>query len=282
METFLSDLGSSTGLTIPVVLALVAMGACSGFLAGLLGIGGGMVMVPVMTLLFASQGFPIGDVVKMAVATSLSTILFTSVSSVRAHWKQGAVKIALLRWLGPGAMLGTFAGAQFAGALPGQVLALVFAGIVGWVSLQMLRNAKRPPGNAPMPGRLGLFTVGLGIGGVSSLVGAGGGFLTVPFLSRSGVAIREAVATSAGMGFPIAAGGLVGYVLAGLHAPGLPPHTLGYVYLPALGVLVMCSVTTAPWGARLAHSMPTVRLKQVFALVLLALAAAMLHRALQG
>lgn len=267
-------------IDIPTILILLAMGAGSGFLAGLLGIGGGMVMVPLMTLLFASHGFPVGDVVKMAVATSLSTILFTSASSVRAHLRQGAVKVDLLLWLGPGALVGTFAGAQFAGALRGEVLALVFALVVGWVSLQMLRNAKQPPGNAPMPGRLGLGLVGLGIGGVSSLVGAGGGFLTVPFLSRSGVAIREAVATSSGMGFPIAAGGLVGYVVAGWGAQGLPEFSLGYVYLPALAVLVTCSVLTAPMGARLAHTMPTVRLKQVFAVVLLLLAAAMLHRAL--
>jgi len=261
-----------------LLLALAALGAGTGFLAGLLGIGGGMTMVPFLTLLLTAQGFPTGEIIKVALATSLSTILFTSASSVKAHFKRGAVRVDLLRWLGPGAFAGTFLGAQFAGALKGTWLAGLFALFVGYSALQMLRNKKPTPGRAT-PSNKAMAGVGALIGFVSSLVGAGGGFITVPFLTRCNVAMHQALATSAGMGFPIALGGLIGYLIAGLEAPGLPTGTVGYIYLPALVILAAASMLMAPWGAKTAHAMEVGRLKRIFALLLLSLSIYMLTKA---
>lgn len=263
-----------------LLIALIGLGAGTGFLAGLLGIGGGMTMVPFLTMLLTAQGFPTGEIIKVALATSLSTILFTSASSVRAHFKRGAVRLDLLKWMGAGAFFGTFIGAQFAGALKGTWLAGFFALFVGYSALQMLRNKKPTPGRA-MPGDKTMAGIGGLIGFISSLVGAGGGFLTVPFLTWCNVAMHQAVATSAGMGFPIALGGLVGYLVAGLDASGLPAGTVGYVYLPALAILAGASVLMAPLGAKTAHAMEVGRLKRIFALLLLSLAAYMLTKALE-
>lgn len=261
------------------LIALLVLGATTGFLAGLLGIGGGMTMVPFLTMLLTAQGFPTGEIIKVAVATSLSTILFTSISSVRAHLKRGAVRVDVLRWMGPGAFIGTFLGAQFAGALKGTWLAGIFAVFVGYSALQMLRSQKPTPGRETPTGRV-MSAVGGLIGFISSLVGAGGGFITVPYLTRCNVAMHQAVATSAGMGFPIALGGLIGYLVAGLDASGLPPGTVGYVYLPALAILALASVSMAPLGAKAAHAMAVGRLKKIFAGLLLCLSAYMLMKAI--
>lgn len=264
-----------------LLLALIALGAATGFLAGLLGIGGGMTMVPFLTMLLTAQGFPTGEIIKVALATSLSTILFTSLSSVRAHFRHGAVRMDILRWMGPGAFVGTFIGAQLAGALKGTWLAGFFAVFVGYSALQMLRGT-RPPAGRSTPKRGMMAGVGALIGFISSLVGAGGGFITVPYLTRCNVSVHQAVATSAGIGFPIALGGLIGYLVAGLDATGLPSGTLGYIYLPALAILAGASVVMAPWGAKTAHAMPVERLKKIFALLLLSLAAYMLTKAVEG
>ncbi|MFM1860026.1 MAG: hypothetical protein RL133_1526 [Pseudomonadota bacterium] len=268
-------------MDVTLLIALLVLGAATGFLAGLLGIGGGMTMVPFLTMLLTAQGFPTGEIIKVALATSLSTILFTSASSVRAHFKRGAVRLDLLKWMGLGAFIGTFTGAQFAGALKGTWLAGFFALFVGYSAIQMLRNKKPSPGRAT-PSNRAMTGVGGLIGFISSLVGAGGGFLTVPYLTWCNVAMHQAVATSAGMGFPIALGGLIGYLVAGLDATGLPSGTVGYIYLPALAILAGASVLMAPWGAKTAHAMEVGRLKKIFALLLLSLAGYMLTKALEG
>ncbi|NBT33982.1 MAG: sulfite exporter TauE/SafE family protein [Betaproteobacteria bacterium] len=267
---------SLTDLTL--LLELLALGAATGFLAGLLGIGGGMTMVPFLTMLFTARGFPPDTIVKTAIATSLSTILFTSISSARAHFKRGAVRIDLLRLMGVGACIGTFIGAHFAGALKDSALAAFFALFVGYSALQMLRGKKPKPGR-DTPGPIVLGIVGGGIGLISSLLGAGGGFITVPFLTWCNVTMHQAVATSAGLGFPIALGGLVGYIIAGAHLEHLPPGSLGFIYLPALVILSVASVLMAPVGARTAHAMKVDSLRRVFAVLLLGLAAYMLTRA---
>lgn len=263
------------------IAGLLLLGAFTGFAAGLLGIGGGMTLVPFLTLMFTAAKFAPAHVVHIAVATSLTTILFTSVSSVRAHHKRGAVRWDLIRWMGPGALIGTFAGAQIAGLLKTGVLALLFAGFVGFSALQMLRSKKSTDDNAPerLPSRGTLAGTGGVIGFVSSLVGAGGGFITVPFLNWAHVGMHKAVATSAAMGFPIALGGLAGYVFAGTRAEGLPPLSVGFIYLPALVACAATSVLFAPLGARTAHAMDVKTLKRVFALLLLALAGYMLWKA---
>lgn len=259
-----------------LILGLLLLGSATGFLAGLLGIGGGMVTVPFMTMLLSLQELPREAIVKMAIATSLTTILFTSLSSVRAHHRRGAVRWDLVRLLAPGILLGALLGAQLAGWLSSRVLAGFFGVFVGYSALRMLRPGKTASGRT-LPGTAGMLGAGSGIGVISSLVGAGGGFLTVPFLARGNVPLHHAVATSAACGFPIALAGTLGYVWAGrgLALPG----SLGYVYLPALACIASASVLTAPLGARAAHALPTAALRKVFALVLLALAIYMLWRA---
>ena len=263
-------------MDLTLILALLVLGAATGFLAGLLGIGGGMVMVPFMTMLLATQPIPAAETVKVAIATSLTTIVFTSMSSVRAHHRRGAVRWDLVRLLAPGILGGALLGAQVAGWMPGRVLAGFFGVFVGYSALQMLRGG-RAEATGRLPGPAGMLGMGGAIGGISSLVGAGGGFITVPFLTRGQVPIHHAVATSAACGFPIALAGTLGYMWAGrgLDLTG----SVGYVYLPALLCIASASVLTAPLGARAAHALPTATLRKVFALVLLALAAYMLSKA---
>ncbi len=258
---------------------LLALGACGGFLAGLLGIGGGMVLVPALVYLFDRQGFPPGMVVKMAIATSLATIAFTSLSSLRAHHRRGAVRWSVVRRMAPGLVVGSIAGAQLARRLPADLLALMFAVFVSYSAAQMFLN-RRPRPTRQLPAGPGMFGAGAGIGVLSSLVGAGGGFVSVPFMTWCNVAIHEAVGTSAALGFPIAAAGTLGYVVAGWNLPDPPPGALGYLWLPGLLSLVGASIAVAPAGAWVAHRLDVNQLKRVFALMLFALAAYMAAKGL--
>ncbi|HTN49186.1 MAG TPA: sulfite exporter TauE/SafE family protein [Burkholderiaceae bacterium] len=257
--------------------ALVLLGACTGFAAGLLGIGGGMLLVPFLTLLFTWRGYPSEHIVHMAIATSLATILFTSVSSVRAHDRRGAVLWRVVWLLAPGILAGSLVGAQIAGRLPTFWLSVIFAVFVGFSAVQMLADRKPRP-TRELPRGFGMFGAGGAIGFISSLVGAGGGFISVPFMIWSNVSIHNAVGTSAALGFPIAAAGTIGYVLAGHAQPGLPPGTLGFVYLPALFAIAIASVVTAPLGAHFAHSLDRRGLQRIFAMLLFLLAAYMAYK----
>jgi len=263
-----------------LIAALLVLGACTGFVAGLLGIGGGMLMVPFMTMLLGHAGVPDADVVKVAIATSLTTVLFTSMSSVRAHHKRGAVRWDLVRSLAPGILLGSLAGAQVAGAVPGRMLAAIFGLFIGYSAIRMV-GGRAAPVAGTLPGAGGRFAAGSGIGVLSALLGAGGGFITVPYLVRRGVGMQAAVASSAACGFPIALAGTLGYAWAGRHLP-MPPGTIGYVYLPALAVISAASMLTAPFGARVAHALPQGSLRRVFSGLLLALAVYMLGVAIRG
>lgn len=259
------------------IAALLLLGACTGFAAGMLGIGGGMLMVPFLTLLFTWRGFPLDNIVHMAIATSLATILFTSVSSVRAHHQRGAVLWPIVRLLAPGILVGSLLGAQIAGRLPTFWLSVVFATFVGLSAVQMLLDRKPQP-TRQMPQGAGMFATGGAIGFISSLVGAGGGFISMPFMVWSNVKIHNAVATSAALGFPIAAAGTIGYILAGHGEATLPAGSVGFVYLPALLSIAAASVLTAPFGARVAHSLNTRPLKRIFASLLFLLAAYMAYQ----
>ncbi|WBY02320.1 sulfite exporter TauE/SafE family protein [Ramlibacter tataouinensis] len=269
-------------LAIYLVLELAALGLATGFLAGLLGIGGGMIMVPFITLILGQRGVDPDLAVKMAIATSMATIIFTSVSSVRAHHKRGAVRWDLVKRLAPGIVIGSLAGSLGVFALlKGSVLAIVFAGFVGFSATQMFLN-KKPKPTRQMPGTAGTVAAGGVIGFLSGLVGAGGGFISVPFMAWCNVAIHNAVATSAALGFPIAVANVVGYVGSGMRVGGLPPGSFGYIWLPALAVIALASVSTAPLGARAAHALPVARLKRIFASILYVLAAYMLYKGLAG
>lgn len=265
---------------LTLVAELLLLGSCTGFLAGLLGIGGGMLMVPFMTLILSARGVDSALAVKMAIATSMATILFTSISSVRAHHKRGAVRWEIVRTLAPGIVLGgLLAGAGVFSLLKGTTLALVFAVFVAFSATQMLLDRKPAP-TRQMPGTAGSLGAGGVIGFISGLVGAGGGFISVPFMSWCNVAMHNAVATSAALGFPIALANTVGYVIGGWSMPSPLPGALGYLWLPGLAIIATASVTTAPLGARTAHAMNIKQLKKVFACTLYGLAAYMFYKSM--
>jgi uncharacterized membrane protein YfcA len=255
--------------------AYLAIGVAVGFLAGLLGIGGGMVMVPMLVFVFTAKGFPAQHMMHLALATALATIAFTSLSSVRAHHRHGGVDWAVARAMAPGIVAGSLAAALVAGFVPTRALAVFFTGFMFYAAAQMLVEFK-PKASRELPGAGGLFGAGAAIGAVSSLLAAGGAFLSIPFLAWCNVPLRRAIGTAAANGFPIAVAGTVGYVAQGLRANGLPEWSLGYVYLPALALIVAASMPLAPLGARLAHRLPIKRLRVVFALMLFALGLRML------
>jgi uncharacterized membrane protein YfcA len=256
-------------------VAYFAIGLIVGFLAGLLGIGGGALMVPMLVFVFTAQSLPPEHLLHIALGTSMATIVFTSLSSMRAHHGHGAVDWRIARALAPGMLAGSFGAALLAGLIPTRPLAMMFTALVFFVGTQLLLDL-RPKNTRELPGKAGIFVAGALIGGVSSLAAAGGAFLAIPFLAWCNVPLRRAIGTASATGFPIALAGSAGYMVQGWHAAGLPEASLGYVYLPALGLVVVMSMFAAPYGARLAHRLPVKRLRMVFALMFYALALRML------
>jgi uncharacterized membrane protein YfcA len=258
------------------IIGYLVLGAVAGFFAGLLGVGGGAIMVPVLALLFAAQGFPAEHLMHLALGTSMAAIVFTSVSSLRAHHAHGAVLWPIVWAIAPGILIGTFAGAQLASAMPTRPLAIFFTVFMSYVAFQMLANIKPKPARQ-LPGSLGMFLVGSGIGAISALVAIGGGSLSVPFMTWCNVKMHNAIGTSAAIGLPIALSGTIGYLIGGHGATGLPEGAFGFIYLPALVACVVPSMLVAPFGARVAHSLPVATIKKAFAGVLILLLAKMLH-----
>jgi len=255
--------------------AYLAIGVSVGFLAGLFGVGGGMVMVPMLVFVFAAKGFPAEHLMHLSLATAMATIVFTSLSSVRAHDRHGAVDWKVARAMAPGIVVGALAATLVAGFVPTRQLAIFFTGFMFYAATQMLFEVKPKP-SRQLPGAPGLFCAGAAIGGISSVLAAGGAFLSIPFLARCNVPLKRAIGTAAANGFPIAGAGTVGYVLNGMQVTGLPDGCVGFVYLPALAIVVLASMPTAPLGASLAHRLPVRRLRIVLALMLLAIALRML------
>jgi uncharacterized membrane protein YfcA len=262
-------------------LLYLATGVFAGFLAGLLGVGGGLVIVPVLAFIFAAQHFAEGQIMHLALGTSLASIMFTSISSLRAHHAHGAVNWQVVRGITPGIVIGTLAGTVVAAQLSTFFLKVFFVVFLYYVATQMVLNIKPKP-SRELPGAAGMFAAGSVIGVVSSLVGIGGGTLSVPFMTWCNVRLHQAIGTSAAIGFPIAAAGAAGYIANGWALRALPAYSLGFVYLPALAGLVVASVLTAPFGARLAHRLPVARLKKFFALLLYALGTRMLFSLFQS
>jgi uncharacterized membrane protein YfcA len=255
--------------------AYPVIGVMVGFLAGLLGIGGGAVMVPMLLWVFTANRFPEANMMHLALATAMATILFTSVSSVRAHARRGGVDWQVVKGMLPGIVVGSVAGALLASSQESRPLAMFFGVFMLYAATNMLIEVK-PKATRTLPGRAGLFAAGGVISVFSSVLAAGGAFLTVPFLAWCNVPLTRAIGTAAAVGFPLAVAASAGYVIGGLRAEGLPAWTLGYVYLPALLLVASTSMLTAPLGARLTHRLPVRRLRTVFALMLYAIAARML------
>lgn len=253
------------------VAGFLLTGVLSGLLAGLFGVGGGVIVVPSLILLFGHLGLAQGWIPHLAVGSSLAAIVGTGTASTLAHHRRAGVRWDLTLGLAPGIVLGAGMGALVAGALPDLWLTRVFAAFLALVGVRMLTRAKAQAARA-MPGRLGLAAVGGGIGVISALVGIGGGTLTVPFLSGRGLGMRQAVGTSAACGLPIALAGALGFVLVGWGREGLPPWSTGFVYWPAVGLVLVASIPSAPWGARLAHALPVEGLRRAFGVLLLGMA----------
>ncbi|HWV14189.1 MAG TPA: sulfite exporter TauE/SafE family protein [Cellvibrio sp.] len=255
--------------------SFLILGAAVGLLAGLFGIGGGGIMVPVLTLVFSRLAFPAEHIVHMALATSMAAIVPTALASLRAHHARAAVLWPVVIKMAPGILLGTFAGTFLASRLAAEPLAIFFSVFMALIALQMIRNHTPKPSRT-LPGTVAISGVGAAIGGVSSLVAIGGGSMTVPFLAWCNVALPTAIGTSAAIGLPIALAGAGGYLINGWGVADLPANTLGYIYWPAVIAMASASFFSAPLGARLAHSLPVALLKKLFALLQIGLAVQML------
>lgn len=258
-------------------LAYVAIGALAGFIAGLLGIGGGAVIVPLLVFAFTAQGVPESNLLHLALATTMATIIFTSLSSARAHHSHGSVDWTMARIMMPGMLAGAFVAALIAGMVPTRPLAITFTALIFVAATQVVLDL-RPKTTRAVPGPAGVFAAASLIVAISSLLAVGGAFLTIPFLAWCNVPLRRAIGTAAANGFPIALAGTAAYVLQGWRVPGLPEGSLGYVYLPALALIAASSMLTAPAGAKLAHRMPVKKLRILLALILYALAIRLLVR----
>ena len=250
------------------LLTYLLTGAVAGLAAGLLGIGGGLIIVPALALLFAGQAFAGDTLMHFAVGTSLATIIPTSVSSLLAHHRRGSVHWPAVRGLAPGILAGALAGAWLAQQVSSTWLGVLFGVFEVLVALQLLAGT-RPAAHRALPGVAGMSVAGGGIGAFSALLGIGGGTLTVPFLLWHRVDIRMAVGTAAACGLPIAVAGAAGFAVAGL--PVEVPHgfSSGFIYWPAVAGVTLTSVLLAPLGARLAHYLPRQALQRTFAILLL-------------
>ncbi len=239
------------------------LGAFTGFLAGLLGVGGGGVLVPVLTSLFLYQGIPVDNVVHMALGTSIACMVTSSFSSLRAHNAKGAVVWSVIHYMAPGIIVGSFLATYITSYLSGAYLSLLYLCIMLFVSLQMILN-KKPVPTRRLSGSLNLFGVGVGTGLIAALVSMGGAFITVAYLIWHNVDFKKAIGTSAAIAFPLSIAGTLGYLINGWSEVSLERYSLGFIYLPAVIFISLASFLTTPYGVRLAHALPVVLLKKIF------------------
>lgn len=250
-------------------LLYMLLGAAAGVLAGLFGVGGGIIIVPVLVFSFTAQGFEPSVLTHLAVGTSLATIIFTSINSVLEHQRKGAVLWPVFIWMTLGILLGAGLGSLTAAAIQGPLLQKIIGVFAIVIAVQMGLELK-PKASRMVPGKAGLTAAGGVIGWASAIFGIGGGSLTVPFLTWRSVPMQQAVATSSACGLPIAATSALSFMLIGWDNPQLPPWSLGFVYLPAMLGIALTSMFFARFGARLAHKLSPRLLKRLFALLLLA------------
>ncbi|WP_232020208.1 sulfite exporter TauE/SafE family protein [Sulfuriflexus mobilis] len=258
------------------ILILFSMGAIAGTLAGLLGIGGGIIIVPVLALVFSAQGVNVDVLMHVSIGTSLATIVITSISSIRAHQQHQAIQWAVFRRITPGVLFGALLGALLAKFISGDNLQVIFGVFMLFVAAQMIFGNTTEP-HRQLPKTLGMFMAGTSIGTISSLMGVGGGSMSVPFLTWCNIAIRNAVATSSAIGLPIAIAGVSGFILTGWGVEHRPLWSLGFVNIPAFFSIVVASTLFAPVGARLTHRIPPRRLRLFFGFFLLILSVKFLY-----
>lgn len=257
------------------ILIFLLLGSFVGFMAGLLGIGGGGILVPILTSIFISHGIPVDNVVHLALGTSMASMVITTFSSFRSHNAKGGVVWKAVRGMVPGIIIGTFSATFLASYLSSLFLGVFFALFMAFVSSQMFLN-KKPKPSREVSGNMGLFAAGSGIGAISALVSIGGGSLTVPYLTWQNIEIKKAIGTSAAIGLPITIAGTIGYLVNGWNISSSDNYIFGYVYLPAVILISLTSFITAPYGAQLAHKLPVSILKKIFAVLLVCLSIKML------
>jgi uncharacterized membrane protein YfcA len=250
--------------------AYLILGTITGYLAGLFGVGGGLVLVPVLLMLFDAQQFPAENIMHLALGTSMASILFTSLASMREHHQHHAVNWQVVRTITVGILIGSALGALLAASIPTRGLGIFFALFVYFAAAQIRQ----------LPGMTGMTLTGILTGWLSSLVSIGGGTVIVPFLLWCNVPLRNAIGTSAAIGFPVAVGGTLGYVVTGMSISALPAYSMGFVYLPALFWVALAAIVTAPWGAKATHHLNVKVLRKLFALLLLGLATKLLLKVL--
>lgn len=263
-------------------MALLGLGMATGLVAGLLGIGGGMIMVPFLTILFTQFQFPDAYILHMAIATSMTTIVFTAITSVRAQQKKKMIRWDIVWRLAPGIVIGgLLGGSEVFNLFKTEWLCLFFACFQLFSSYQMLTN-KKPKPSRTLPGTTGMLSTGGLIGLMSSLVGAGGAFISVPFMAWCNVPMHNALASSSALGFPIAIASAAGYVIGAYGLPDLPQYSFGYIYLPALLCISLTSMMAAPIGVKMAHQLNTTQLRRIFAVLLICIAAYMLSNSFKS
>jgi len=262
-------------LNIEWVMLYIALGAFVGFISGLLGVGGGGLLVPLLASIFIYQGVDTDSIVHLALATSLACMIITSSSSVLAHTSRGTVVWGIVKGMAPGIAVGAFIATQVASIVNSTYIAIFFSLFMALVALQTFLKWQPKPSAEPL-NMFGLIFSGIGIGSVSALAAVGGGFLTVVYLRYKNLDIKRAIGTSAAIGFPIAITGTIGYMINGWTTTLDSPYTYGFIYIPAFLAISIASAISAPYGARCSNSLPEAKLKKVFAIVCLALSIKML------
>lgn len=264
-------------IAFDTLVIFLLLGAAAGLVAGLLGVGGGLVIVPVLVSVFNGGMIHPDLVMHVAIGTSLASIVLTSMSSVYTHHRHAAVLWPVMVWLAPGIVLGALLGSYIADSTSSHLLTIIFGCFELLVAWQLLSGFKPTPGRI-VPAPTILMMVGSVIGVLSAMLGIGGGTMTVPFLVWCNTSMQKAVATSAAAGMPIAIAGSAGYIVMGYGDARLPEWSSGYVYWPALLGIAVASLLFAPLGAQLAHRLPTQRLRAIFAFILAVLGVWMLIR----
>lgn len=262
---------------VEIVFLSALAGAVGGLLAGLFGIGGGLILVPILVVLFKVQQFPSDSIMHMAVATSLATVVLTSISAILAHHRLRAVLWDKVFFMAPGILIGSVMGAAIADRVSADALRIVFAFFLICVGLQMALQIK-PVAGEKKPSRVSDAFAATVIGAISALLGIGGGTMTVPYLVRGGYSVRNAVGIASACGLPIAIGGTVSYMFLGYGKSGLPEGCWGYVYLPAFAGIVLLSTMTAPLGALLANKLPAQLMKRYFSILMFVMALKLLYQ----
>ncbi|MEY8241044.1 MAG: sulfite exporter TauE/SafE family protein [Cycloclasticus sp.] len=260
---------------LEIFLYCLVFGIMSGVISGLLGIGGGIVIVPFLAWLLNNHGMPADTIMQTAIATSLATIIITSISSVLAQHRRGAILWPIVSILTPGIAVGAWFGADLAHFLSSQLLAMIFGGFLLLNGLRMAMDLK-PQAHRELPSKLPLGLAGAVLGTLSTLIGIGGGTLTVPYMTWHNVPIKKAIALGSACGLPIALFGAFSFIIIGMQAESLPAGNIGYINLPAFFGISCTSLFAATWGVHLSHNIPTSALKKIFAILLVIVGAKML------